>query len=97
MGQFPEEDSSRQVVFALLSSVKFAGVKAETDATHSIMIILALITPAETLDLEWQVQRVSPPWRPLPLVLLERLCSDERLGGVACLLDSRAARFRSRS
>ena len=86
----------RQVVFALFSSVKFAGAKAEADATH--IAAISCLVPVEILDLEWQVQQISTPWRLPPLVLLERLCSDERMGGgVAGLLGSRAARFRSRS
>ena len=51
--QFPEVALLRQVVFALLSSFKFAGVKPETDATHSIMMILALMIHTETLHFEW--------------------------------------------
>ena len=94
-GQFPEGASLRQVVFALLSSAKFAGAKAETDATH--IAAISCLVPVEILDLEWQVQRVSPLWCPLLLIFFECLCSDERLGGVACLLDSRVARSRSRS
>ena len=51
LGQFPDAASLKQVVFALLSSFKFAGVRAKTGATHSIMMILALMIPAETLVL----------------------------------------------
>ena len=50
LGQFPEEASLRQLIFAVFRSSRFAGVKAQTDERHSIMI------PAETLDLEWQVR-----------------------------------------
>ena len=41
-----------------LSSVKFAGAKAEADATH--IAAISCLVPVEILDLEWQVQRVSP-------------------------------------